>query len=69
MLVFKENVKGFIYNSINGQCYNSNSDFDNEDDDFITIDDVELLNELFIVTDKEQLMNDEEDLNLFVEFK
>jgi hypothetical protein len=69
MLVFKENIKGLIYDSINGQCYNLNSDFDDDDDDFIIIDDVELLNELFIVTDKEQLMNDEEGLNLFVEFK
>jgi hypothetical protein len=67
MLVFKENVKGFIYDSINGQCYNLDSNF--EDDDVIVIDDVETLNELFIVIDKEQLMNDEEDLNLFIEFK
>jgi hypothetical protein len=69
MLVFKENVKGFIYDSINGQCYNLDSNFEDEDDDFIVIDNVETLNELFIVIDKEQLMNDEEDLNLFIEFK
>ena len=78
MLIFKDNIKGFIYNSIDGsivRIFNEELSEDkikliNEiiDKDSILIDDEETLNELFEVNSKEQLLEDVE-LKDVVDFK
>jgi hypothetical protein len=78
MLVFKENVKGFIYDSVNGNVVNV---FENElskdkidliyeviDEDSILINDENILNELFEINSKEELEEDIELINV-VNFK
>ena len=78
MLVFKENVKGFIYDSIDGSIVKI---FDGElnedkielineiiDEDSILISNEETLNELFEIDSKEQLFGDHELINV-VDFK
>lgn len=77
MLVFKENVKGFIYDSIDGSIVKI---FDGElnedkielineiiDEDSILISNEETLNELFEIS-KESLFGDHELINV-VDFK
>jgi hypothetical protein len=78
MLVFKENVKGFVYSSINGwvvKIFNEELSEDkielvNEiiDEDSIFISDENILNELFEIDSKEQLLEDI-DLKDVVDFK
>ena len=78
MLIFKDNIKGFIYNCIDGsivRIFNEELSEDkikliNEiiDKDSILIDDEETLNELFEVNSKEQLLEDVE-LKDVVDFK
>ena len=78
MLIFKDNIKGFIYDSIDGsivRIFNEELSEDkikliNEiiDKDSILIDDEETLNELFEVNSKEQLLEDVE-LKDVVDFK
>ena len=68
MLVFKENVKGFVYNSILGICFDLNEN-DELDDDYIIIDNENDLNDLFNVKNEDDLNNDDEGLNHYVEFK
>ena len=78
MLMFKNNIKSFIYNSIDGsivRIFNEELSEDkikliNEiiDKDSILIDDEETLNELFEVNSKEQLLEDVE-LKDVVDFK
>jgi hypothetical protein len=68
MLVFKEDVKGFVYSSINGwvvKIFNEELSEDkielvNEiiDEDSIFISDENILNELFEIDSKEQLLED-----------
>ena len=78
MLVFKEDVKGFVYSSINGSIVKI---FDGElnedkielineiiDEDSILISNEETLNELFEIDSKEQLFGDHELINV-VDFK
>jgi hypothetical protein len=78
MLVFKEDVKGFVYSSINGwvvKIFNEELSEDkielvNEviDEDSIFISDENILNELFEIDSKEQLLEDI-DLKDVVDFK
>jgi hypothetical protein len=78
MLVFKENVKGFVYSSINGwviKIFNEELSEDkielvNEviDEDSIFISNEDILNELFEIDSKEQLLEDI-DLKDVVDFK
>jgi len=78
MLVFKEGVKGFIYDSINGWVVKI---FDKElteseiklvnsvvDEDGVFISDEDILNRLFEIDSKEQLLKDIE-LKDVVDFK
>jgi hypothetical protein len=78
MLVFKEDVKGFVYDSIDGsivKIFNEELSEDkielvNEiiDEDSIFISDENILNELFEIDSKEQLLEDI-DLKDVVDFK
>ena len=78
MLIFKDNIKGFIYDSIDGsivRIFNEELSEDkikliNEiiDEDSVLIDDEEILNELFEVNSKKQLLEDVE-LKDVVDFK
>jgi hypothetical protein len=78
MLVFKENVKGFIYDSIYGNINfisdKELSEYDIElidkviSEDSILISDEEMLNELFEINSKEELEQDSE-INSVVNFK
>jgi hypothetical protein len=71
MLVFKENVKGFIYNSIFGICFdlNKSDELDEDDIDIFIIDNEDDLNDLFNVKNEDDLNNDDEGLKNYVEFK
>jgi len=78
MLVFKEDVKGFVYDSINGwvtKIFNEKLSEDkielvNEviDEDSVFISDEDILNRLFEIDSKEQLLKDIE-LKDVVDFK
>lgn len=78
MLIFKENVKGFIYDSIDGsivKIFNEELSEDkieliNEiiDEDSVLINDEEILNRLFEIDSKEQLLEDVELIDV-VDFK
>jgi len=78
MLVFKENVKGFIYDSIDGsivKIFNEELSEDkieliNDiiDEDSVLIGDEEILNRLFEIDSKGQLLKDVELINV-VDFK
>ena len=78
MLMFKNNIKSFIYNSIDGsivRIFNEELSEDkikliNEiiDEDNILIDSEEILNELFEINSKKQLLEDVE-LKDVVDFK
>ena len=78
MLIFKENVKGFIYDSIDGsivKIFNEELSEDkieliNEiiDEDSVLINDEEILNRLFEIDNKEQLLEDVELIDV-VDFK
>jgi hypothetical protein len=78
MLVFKENVYGFVYDSIDGsivkifneELSEDKIEFINEiiDEDSVLISDEEILNRLFEIDNKEQLLEDVE-LKDVVNFK
>ena len=78
MLIFKKEITGFIYDSIDGsivRIFNEELSEDkikliNEiiDEDSVLIDDEEILNELFEIDSKEQLFGDHELINV-VDFK
>ena len=78
MLIFKENDKGFIYDSIDGsivKIFNEELSEDkieliNEiiDEDSVLINDEEILNRLFEIDNKEQLLEDVELIDV-VDFK
>ena len=78
MLVFKKDVKGFVYDSIDGsivKIFNEELSEDkieliNEiiDEDSVLINDEEILNRLFEIDSKKQLLEDVELINV-VDFK
>lgn len=78
MLVFKKDVKGFVYDSIDGsivKIFNEELSEDkieliNEiiDEDSVLINDEEILNRLFEIDNKKQLLEDVELINV-VDFK
>ena len=78
MLIFKDNIKGFIYDSIDGSIVRIFNEELSEDKiklineilvcNCVLIDDEEILNELFEVNSKKQLLEDVE-LKDVVDFK
>lgn len=73
MLVFKEGVLDFLYDSQLGGCYDLDCDFafefpysDEGDTDLVVINDEYTLNKMFKVKSKEDLESDEEGLSDFV---
>ena len=78
MLVFKNNVQGFIYDSVYGRVtkiYNEplseeKIEIINEtlDEDDVLFTDIDFINELFTIDSKEDLQNDSEGLNEVLNF-
>jgi hypothetical protein len=76
MLVFKEGIEGFLYDSQLGGCYPLDCDFEFEfpysdvgDVGLVLVNNVEDLNAWCGVNSAEELLDDEEGLNDFVEFR
>ena len=75
MLVLKENVKGFIYESIEGRVIEIFYDEINVDDLELDEDmllftnaDIDFINEMFTIDSKEDLEYDNEGLNKVLDF-
>ena len=75
MLILKENVKGFIYESIEGKVIEIFYDEINVDDLELDEDmflftnvDIDFINEMFTIDSKEDLQNDSEGLNEVLNF-
>lgn len=75
MLVLKENVKGFIYESIEGKVIEifydeiNVDDLELDDDMFMfTNADIDFINEMFLIDSKEDLEYDNEGLNEVLNF-
>lgn len=78
MLVFKNNVQGFIYDSVYGRVtkiYNEplseeKIEMINEilDENNVLFTDIDFINELFTIDSKEDLENDSEGLNEVLNF-
>lgn len=73
MVKFKENVTGFVYNSINGDIMEIFTEPipDNirvYSEDFGLFDDIESINDMFEFESKEDLESDEEGFNKILEW-
>lgn len=75
MLVLKENVKGFIYESIEGRVIEifydeiNVDDLELDEDMFLfTNADIDFINEMFTIDSKEDLEYDNEGLNKVLDF-
>ena len=76
MLIFKDGVRGFLYDSQLGGCYDLDCDFEFEfpfsdegDVDLVVVDNEQILNNLFGVGSEKELEDDVEGLSDFVEFR
>lgn len=73
MVKFKENVTGFVYNTINGDIMEIFTEPIPDNirvygEDILLFDDIESINDMFEFESKEDLESDEEGFNMILEW-
>ena len=73
MVKFKENVTGFVYNTINGDIIEIFTEPIPDNirvygEDILLFDDIESINDMFEFESKEDLESDEEGFNMILEW-